>query len=88
MFWIVCPTDMRGPFIDDTQMGLNKEDQVKAIFTQHDVAIAHAHTRAGKEPGRGFAVMAIERVYEAKQPTIITKKIDARNQLVLDDGNV
>ena len=87
MMYIVCPTDMRGGLLEDNVVSLLKDDQVKVVYTRHELAVAKAQERAGKEPGRGFAVMCIEKVYEAKAPQIMTKKVDARGQLVLDDSN-
>lgn len=63
---------------------LDRKDAVRDIYTNINDAYTEAQEQASENPGKQYAVMKIDTVFETVKPTVIKKVVDAHGQLVLE----
>lgn len=73
------PRDMIHP---DGHATMARADIVKDVFFDEANAAAEAQRLAALKPGTSYTVLKISQVFEAQQPTIITKVLNNSGELV------
>lgn len=87
MFWLVCKVMPGTQYRQTDELQIDRDARIDYAYTSETAAHAKAQELAIQKPTTQYAVLAVTKVYETTTPKVISKKLDGRGQLVLDEGN-